>query len=524
MSTTVQQHARKIGLILGPILFLVVLFLPVSSSQGLPFEGKIVLATTLWMASWWITEAIPIYATALLPLIIFPSLGVMGFGETSASYANSVVFLFLGGFMLAKAVEKSNLHSRFALNMLKIVGTNPKYIIAAFMVSIVLLGAWISNTAITMLMLPVATAVISLFRNPRDKEKFGLCLMLSVAYSASISGVMTLIASPPNAIFASVSNEVANIDVNFSQWIAVGFPIGLLSILIAWWYMVNFGASIRDIKSIVEEKELISRKLSELGRMTRDEKLVLGVFAATATAWISRGLLWGAFVPAVNDATIALAATLSLFLLPSSRGGQKMERQDWARKLGNSSSLNNNNTTTRVDNGSANTVDNSGDAKNSDRLLNWNSAVQIPWGVLLLIGGGIALANAFTATGLDKLIAEQLIFLEGMDSTIIILIVVSVTAIVGEVMSNTAVAALMIPISASLAASLGINPVLLMVPVTIVTSFSFIMPVSTPPNTIVFATGYVTIAKMMRAGLSLKIIGVILVTILTTLLVPLVWK
>jgi solute carrier family 13 (sodium-dependent dicarboxylate transporter), member 2/3/5 len=518
-----KAQARKGGLILGPVLFLVVLFFPASSPEGLTFEAKIVLAAALWMASWWITEAIPIYVTALLPLIIFPSLGVTKFEETSASYANNVVFLFLGGFILAKAVEKSNMHSRFALNMLKVVGTNPKYIIAAFMVSIGLLGSWISNTAVTMLMLPVASAVISLFRNPGDRKKFGLCLMLSVAYSASISGVMTLIASPPNAIFASVSKEIADIDVSFSQWMAVGFPIGLLSILIAWWYMVNFGASIRDIKPIAEEKGLIDRKLSELGRMTRDEKLVLGIFAATATAWITRGLLWGEFVPAVGDATIAVAATLPLFLLPSSRKTEKIKRQDRAKDHGNSS-IHNNGNTSRVENGSANTDDNGDENNKSDRLLNWKSVVQIPWGVLLLIGGGIALAHAFTATGLDKLIAEQLIFLEGMEHIIIILIVIGVTALVGEFMSNTAVAALMIPISASLATSLGMNPILLMVPVTIVTSFSFIMPVSTPPNTIVFASGYVTIPNMIKAGLPLKIIGVIMVTILTTLLVPLVWK
>jgi sodium-dependent dicarboxylate transporter 2/3/5 len=287
--------------------------------------------------------------------------------------------------------------------------------------------------------------------------------------------------------------------------------------------MVNFGASIRDIKPIAEEKGLIDRKLSELGRMTRDEKLVLGIFAATATAWITRGLLWGEFVPAVGDATIAVAATLPLFLLPSSRKTEKIKRQDRAKDHGNSS-IHNNGNTSRVENGSANTDDNGDENNKSDRLLNWKSAVQIPWGVLLLIGGGIALAHAFTATGLDKLIAEQLIFLEGMEHIIIILIVIGVTALVGEFMSNTAVAALMIPISASLATSLGMNPILLMVPVTIVTSFSFIMPVSTPPNTIVFASGYVTIPNMIKAGLPLKIIGVIMVTILTTLLVPLVWK
>ena len=211
--------------------------------------------------------------------------------------------------MLAKAMEKSNLHSRFALNILKVFGTNPKYIVAAFMMVIFLLGAWMSNTAITMLMLPVAIAVISQFRSrsASDRERFGLCLMLSVAYSASISGVATLIASPPNAIFASLSEEITGVEVSFSQWMAIGFPIGVISILIAWLYMVNFGVSLRGIKPITGEKRVIETKLLELGSMTRNEKLVLGVFVATALAWVTRGLLWGQFVPTIDDSAIAVA-------------------------------------------------------------------------------------------------------------------------------------------------------------------------------------------------------------------------
>ena len=260
-----MKHTRKVGLILGPALFLAVLFFPTLLPEELTFEARIVLGATLWMAVWWITEAIPIYVTALLPFIIFPSLGVTELQETAASYADRIIFLFLGGFMLAKAMEKSNLHSRFALNILKIFGTNPKYIIAAFMMVIFLLGAWMSNTAITMLMLPVAIAVISQFRSSAsDRERFGLCLMLSVAYSASISGVATLIASPPNAIFASVSEEIIGLEVSFSQWMAIGFPIGVISILIAWLYMVNFGVSIRDIKPIAEEKGVIETSWLEI--------------------------------------------------------------------------------------------------------------------------------------------------------------------------------------------------------------------------------------------------------------------
>ncbi|MDQ3848622.1 MAG: SLC13 family permease [Thermoproteota archaeon] len=525
-----MKHTRRLGLFLGPALFLVVLFLPTVLPEGLTFEARIVLGATLWMAVWWITEAIPIYVTALLPFIIFPSLGVTGLQETAASYADRVIFLFLGGFMLAKAMERSNLHSRFALNILKVFGTNPKYIIAAFMMVILLLGAWMSNTAITMLMLPVAIAVISQFRSSAsDRERFGLCLMLSVAYSASISGVTTLIASPPNAIFASVSQEITGLEVSFSQWMAVGFPIGVISVLIAWLYMVNFGASVRGIKPITEEKGLIETKLSELGKMTRNEKLVLGVFATTAIAWVTRGLLWGEFVPTVDDSAIAVAAIFLLFVLPSSRfRREKSKVKRIAQAKEDQENIIKNTASRRIDSGSRKTDDNDDnneeEENKGDRLLDWKTAAQIPWEVLLLIGGGIALANAFTATGLDEFVAERLIFLEGMSYMITILIIVAVTALVGEVISNTATAALMIPISASLATSLDVNPILFMVPVTIVTSYSFMLPVSTPPNTIVFASGYLSTANMIRAGLPLKIIAIAVVTVLTTLLVPFVWQ
>jgi solute carrier family 13 (sodium-dependent dicarboxylate transporter), member 2/3/5 len=526
-----MKHARKVGLILGPALLLAVLFFPTLLPEELSFEARIVLGATLWMAVWWITEAIPIYVTALLPFIIFPSLSVTDPQETAASYADRIVFLFLGGFMLAKAMEKSNLHSRFALNILKVFGTNPKYIVAAFMMVIFLLGAWMSNTAITMLMLPVAIAVISQFRSSAsDRERFGLCLMLSVAYSASISGVATLIASPPNAIFASVSEEIIGLKVSFSQWMAIGFPIGVISILIAWLYMVNFGVSIRGIKPITEEKEVIEMKLLELGGMTRNEKLVLAVFVATAIAWVTRGLLWGELVPSVDDSAIAVAAIFMLFVLPSSslrREKTRLKQNEQA----NDDQKNILESTSRIDIASSKKTNHKGDDvekeeenKKGGRLLDWKSAAQIPWEVLLLIGGGIALANAFIATGLDDFVAGRLIFLEGMNYVITILMIVTITAVVGEVISNTATAALMIPISASLATSLDVNPILFMVPVTIVTSFSFIMPVSTPPNTIVFASGYVTTSSMVRAGLPLKVIGIAIVTILTIILVPLIWK
>lgn len=499
---------------MGPLLFAIVVFVPVGESgqQQLSFEGKLVLATTVWMGTWWITEAIPIYVTALLPLIIFPSLNITQLGQTSTNYADRVVFLFLGGFLLAKAVEKSNLHSRFALNMLKVFGTDPKYIVAAFMVVTGFLSAWMSNTATTMLMLPIAAAVISIFHNKNDQHRFAVCLMLSVAYSASLGGMATLIGTPPNAILVSLSKSITDIDISFGQWLLVGLPISGISLMVAWLYMIKFGAKITDIKSIIEEKDLILKKLSTLGRINRDEKLVAAVFVATAIAWITRGLLWREVLPMVDDSTIVIIAAVSLFLLPSvfpnvnTNNSRAVNREESSK-----------NTDSRVKTNKKNNNYNM-------KLLDWNTAVKIPWGVLLLIGGGLALANAFTTTGVDKWIAQQLNFLGGMHYLILILAIVSITIFSGEIISNTATAALMIPISASLATTLNIDPILLMVPITLATSYGFIMPVGTPPNAIVFASGHVTVAKMARAGLPLDIIGIGIVSALSSVLVPIIWN
>jgi sodium-dependent dicarboxylate transporter 2/3/5 len=307
-----KKNASKIGLILGPVLFVLFVIIPIGElEQQLSFEGRIVLAATLWIGIWWITEAIPIYITALLPLVIFPSLNIMELGQTSTNYADRVVFLFLGGFILAKAVEKSNLHIRFALNILKVFGTDPKYIVAAFMVVTGFLSAWMSNTATTMLMLPIAAAVISIFHNKNDQHRFAVCLMLSVAYSASLGGMATLIGTPPNAILVSLSKSITDIDISFGQWLLVGLPISGISLGVVWLYMISFGAKITHIKSIIEEKDLILKKLSSLGSINRDEKLVAAIFAATAIAWISRGLLWKDVLPMVDDSMIVIIAAIS---------------------------------------------------------------------------------------------------------------------------------------------------------------------------------------------------------------------
>lgn len=505
-----REHFRKIGLVSGPLLFVLIINSPI---DGLSFEAKVVLGTAILMSAWWVSEALPIYVTALIPVVIFPAFSITTLGETAAKYADRIIFLFLGGFILAKAIEKTGLHKRFALTILHYFGTNPRHIVAAFIIVTGFLSAWMSNTATAMLMIPIAAAVVTQVQDEKRRSSFAICLMLSVAYAASLGGMATLIGTPPNAVFASLSKSILDVDVTFSQWMLVGMPVSAASLFVLWVYMVNFGAKI-DQNPLMEEKSLISRKLAELGKINRDEKLVATVFAATALAWITRGLLWKDFLPMVDDSMIAIVAALSLFVIPAAaarRNGRPDESPN--QKKADSSLIK----------GSENRASSS-ELIHGSALLDWESAVKIPWGVLLLIGGGLALAEGFSATGLDEQIAKNLSFLGDVNYIVIILAVVAITILAGEIISNTATAALIIPVAASLATSLSINPMLLMMPVAVSASYGFIMPVGTPPNAIAFATGHVTAQKMARAGLPLDLIGIALVTVMTAVLVPLVWN
>lgn len=508
-----KNRVSTVGLILGPLVFILIVFLiPI---DDLSYDAKIVLGITLWMTSWWITEAIPIYVTALLPLVLFPSLEITDLGDTASAYADRIVFLFLGGFILAKAIEKTGLHKRFALNFLRAFGTNPKNIVAAFIIVTGFLSAWISNTATAMLMVPIASAVILQVDNPAHRKQFGLCLMLSIAYSASLGGLATLIGTPPNAIFASLSSSLHDVNVNFADWMLIGMPISAVSLFVTWLYMVNVGVKISSKTiSLVKEKEIISRQLHKLGKMSADEKIAAAVFSATALLWITRGLLWKDYLPMIDDTTIVLIAAISLFLLPSISHSRHSLSSESAKLPPSSLSL-------KELPPSSQEVSNH--SRKTERLLDWNTAVKIPWGVLLLIGGGLALADAFQITGLDKWIASSLSFVKELNYILIIVILVAITIFASEIMSNTAAAAVFIPIAASLATSISIDPILLMAPIAIATSYGFIMPVGTPPNAIVFATGHVTAAKMARVGIPLDIIGILIVTIMSTLLVPLVF-
>jgi sodium-dependent dicarboxylate transporter 2/3/5 len=473
--------AAKIGLAAGPIVFILVLLSPI---EGLSQEAKIVLGLALWMASWWVTAAIPIYATALLPIAVLPASGALNITDVVVPYADRIIFLFMGGLLLAKAVEKSGAHKRFALGIVSLFGTRPKYVVAGFMVVTGVLSAWMSNTATAMVMIPIAAAVVALVPDERQRSRFGVCLILAVAYSASLGGMATLVGTPPNAVFASLSRSLADVDVSFFDWMKIGVPASALSLFVAWLYMVHVGARV-DGAVIAGGRELVRGMLAGLGKMSGQEKAAVALFAAAAVAWITRGLVWGHLAPGVDDAVIAIAAAMFAFIIPAKSRDEPAKRKP---------------------------------------LLDWESASKIPWGVLILVGGGLSLAGAFSATGLDAWLAGNLSFLGGMHYLVVVLMIAGVTIFISEMISNTATVALLIPVAASLSGTLGIDPLLLMAPVAVATAYGFMMPVGTPPNAIAFASGYVTAPRMARVGVALDVIGIMLVSVITAILVPLVWS
>jgi sodium-dependent dicarboxylate transporter 2/3/5 len=456
---------RITGFVLSPI--------PV---EGLAFEAKLVLGLAVWMAVWWATEAIPFYVTASIPLFVFPLLNVADIDKIISAYGDKLVFLLMGGFLVAKTIEKVNLHKRFALNALKIVGTKPN-IILGFIIVTGCMSAGITNTATTLLILPIAIAVISQV-DVAQKKRFATCLILCVAYAASLGGMATLIGTAPNAIFASLSDSIVGSEIIFFDWMLVGVPISAVSLLALWVYM-TISTRLDNSKPILKSKNIITEELRNLGNWSRNEKIVLMIFAATAVGWITRGLFWKDLVPFVGDHVIVLVSVAALFLLPS---GQKRQR-----------------------------------------LLDLKTASKIPWGVLLLIGGGLALASGFTSTGLDMWMADKMLFLGKLDYFLIVLVIVTITMLTSELMSNTAVAALLLPIMAVLATATELDPILLMAPVAFATSYGFMMPVGTPPNAIAIGSGHVSIKQMVRYGLPFDLICIPIVTVMIVFFLPLVW-
>ena len=463
---------KNIGLVLGPALFVLVQFiLPI---DGLSDEGKAVLATTLWVGIWWMTEAIPIEATSLLPIILFPITGALGMKATTAPYANPLIFLFLGGFMIALAIEKWNLHKRIALNIIVFIGTEPSEIILGFMVATGFLSMWISNTATTLMMIPIGISVVS---HVAEKEKFAKALMLSIAYSASIGGMATLIGTPPNIVFAGIVRDTFQVALDFVGWMMLALPFSILLIGISWYVIAKIIYPIKDAdNSGIDEIKL---KLSELGKISTEEKRVLIVFTLTALAWISRSFILNKFIPGINDTMIGMTGGLSLFLLPSSNRGE--------------------------------------------RLIDWGIMKKVPWGILILFGGGLSIANGFVQTDLSQWLGLQFNYLEGLELIILIMAVVAMVNFLTEITSNIATASMILPILAALAISIDIHPYSLMVGAILAASCAFMLPVATAPNAIVFGSGYIKMKDMIRTGIWLNIISIMLITIFVYWIMPLFW-
>ncbi|MFC4410887.1 SLC13 family permease [Chungangia koreensis] len=481
------KPAQLIGLILGPVLFFLTIFL--FKPEGLSPEGLAILASTLWIATWWMTEAIPIPATSLLPIILFPLAGGLDVKTTTASYGDGTVFLFMGGFIIALAMEKWNLHRRIALTIINLIGTNMERIILGFMVATGFLSMWISNTATAMMMVPIGLAIIvqitdALKGNPSidtSKENFGFgkALMLGIAYSASLGGVATLIGTPPNALFAGAVEKMYGINIGFGQWMLFGVPIAWIFILFTWFYLVKvvYPSEIKDLpggpKVLREEKE-------KLGAASYEEKIVFVIFVGAALAWISRTFVLQKLNPAIDDTIIAIAFAILLFVIPSRN-------------------------------------------KKGDHLMDWNTAMKLPWGILLLFGGGLAIASGFTSSGLSEWIGAQLTGLQGLNTFIVILTVATLVIFLTEITSNTATASMMYPIMAALAVAVGIHPIAIMVAAGVAASCAFMLPVATPPNAVVFGSGYLRIPDMVKAGFALNIFGIILVALAIYFLLPVAW-
>lgn len=481
------KPAQWVGLISGPALFILTLlfFRP----EGLSAAGLAVLASTIWIAVWWMTEAIPIPVTSLLPIILLPMTGGLDIDATTSAYGNDTIFLFMGGFMVALAMEKWNLHRRIALNIISLIGTNTDRIILGFMVATGFLSMWISNTATAMMMVPIGLAIIyqvsdalqddQSIDTSKENFSFGKAMMLGIAYSASLGGIATIIGTPPNAALAAMLKQMYGIELSFATWMLFGVPIAWIFIAIAWVYLVKFAFPLK-VKALPGGKEIIQKEKENLGYASYEEKAVFVVFVLTALAWITRSFVLIELNPNIDDAIIAMAAAVVLFIIPAKN-------------------------------------------KKGDFLLDWTTAVKLPWGILLLFGGGLAIAAGFTESGLSKWIGSQLTALEGVHIIFVLLIVTALVIFLTEITSNTATANMMYPIMGALGLALGIHPYAVMIAAGVAASCAFMLPVATPPNAVVFGSGYLRIPDMAKAGFFLNMIGIILVTAAIYLWLPLVW-
>ncbi|MDJ0646366.1 MAG: DASS family sodium-coupled anion symporter [Flavobacteriaceae bacterium] len=474
-----MPNSRKIGLVLGPLLFLLTI--------NLPFElvsenGDAVIGVALWMVTWWITEAVSISVTALLPLVLFPLLKIMPMAEVGANYGSPIIFLFFGGFVLALALEKVNLHKRIALNIVRLTGTTPNKVVLGFMIATGLLSMWISNTASTVVMLPIALSVIRLLIDDEDgfttdDQNFALAVMLGIAFSANAGGIATVIGTPPNSVLIGLLENEYNIEISFLKWMTLGLPFSILMITIVYLVLVKWMFPNKNLQ-FKASRQVIDTELNKLGKLSAKEKMVLAIFGVTVFLWIFRTVINGIF-PALklSDTIISMIAAVAIFAIPFN-------------------------------------------LKRGEFILQWPDTERLAWGILILFGGGLALAKGMSSSGIVDMVSNAIAASDIsvlVTASLLILLMLFMT----ELMSNVALVAVLAPVVAGIAIGLDIPIVHLLIPVTIASSCAFMLPMATPPNAIVFASGYIKVHQMARAGVVLNFIAVILLILVFQFVIPL---
>ena len=471
---------RISGLLFGPVLFILIQFI---SINGLSTEGKYVLGTASWMAIWWVLEVVDIAVTSLLPIVIFPLTGTLSISETTSQYGHNLVFLYLAGFIIAIAIERWGLHKRIALNIISFMGTKINFIILGFMLSTAFLSMFISNTATTVMMLPIALAIITQLDNKSNESRnnnqnFSKSLLLSIAYSASIGGVATLFGTPPNMVLRGVVESNFGYTITFMDWFIIGFPISITLLFLCWIYITKISNNYFMDEFPLGKDQIIKLK-SELGRISAEEKRVGVIFFLTALCWITRSQI-EKFLPGIDDTIIGMIFGILLFVIPVK--------------------------------------------SNKRSLVIWKEAVKLPWGVIILFGGGMALAKGFVDSGLSVWFGNNLTSLNGLPMILLILSIVTSVNFLTEMTSNLATTAMLLPVLAAIGIEMNIDPLILMISATMAASCAFMLPVATPPNAIVFGAGYLRIPDMIKKGFWLNIISIILISLMVYYFVPILLK
>ncbi|WP_417318759.1 SLC13 family permease [Emcibacter sp.] len=484
VTTETRSRYQDIGLVLGPALFATMMLFANEQEVMEPIAWK-TAAVGMWMAAWWATEALPVAVTAFLPLVIFAPLGIAPLKEAASHYANPIIYLYLGGFLMALAVERWNLHRRIALTILSFTGTDGKRLIGGFMLSCALLSMWMTNTSTTMMLLPIALSVVTVIADnlpdlsARDRKNFQAAMLLGLAYSATIGGLATLVGTPPNALLAAFLSENYGYEISFARWMVVGVPVSILMLPVTWFLLTNFLFPV-NIPASENTREHLKKLRKDMGPMSVAEKRVALLFALVILAWLLRRPLvsfWG--LDSLSDPGIVMTAAMVLFLLPS---GDKRQPQ----------------------------------------LMTWHEANRLPWSVLLLFGGGLSLAAAVAGSGLAQWLGQSLAPLGTFGTPVLVLASCALVIFLTELTSNLATTATLLPVMGAIAVEAGIDPLILCVPITLAASCAFMLPVATPPNAIVFASGFLKISQMARAGSWINLIGTVVLVIVSLFLVPLV--